>query len=201
MSKRKTSDVVGFVDQVSPSKKPPFRFVIQTGENTTKKAICFDITKLNDFKKKQDSCEPVKILDVVLQEAVKESHAEIVVNTYSRLKDPTPADINFPRKEVVLDVDTIIDVKEKDVGVLVSVIGKLDVSRSREKNVPSYGRLTENNFISDQTATIPLTMWGDWIDYFGVKIAEENVHFKFYNFQVKHFDPIGKYLYGGRDEP
>ena len=36
--------------------------------------------------------------------------------------------------------------------------------------------LSENNFISDDTGTIAITIWGVWIDYFSVFVYKRKCH-------------------------
>ena len=87
--KRKRCDLVGYITTISPQKSnKSFRLQIQTGDTSSKKAICFDQSKLTKLKQKKVSGEALKFKRVLLDEAPQKNFAEIIINNESILDDP-----------------------------------------------------------------------------------------------------------------
>ena len=197
MSKRKVVDIVGYVDHISPRKEKSFRFTIQCGKNDIKKATCFDNSKLNELTRSQESCEPIKMVNVVSQEVVKDSHAEIIVNSSTALTKPRPSDLDFDRSEQILQTTTIDALHKSKVGQLVSVAGKMDLSKGKLKEVICFGStntVMENAYIYDESGVITIHFWNEWIKYINKKIEEHASSFVLHNVMLKYFDATGLYL-------
>ena len=199
-SKRKTTDIVAFVESISPCKQKSVRIKLQVGENTTKKAICFDLKKLTKFHEKKKSCEPLKLTNVLIENASPSTpnFAEIIINSACEIIEPQPKDITFGRREPELLITDINNLKQTMENELVSVQGKVTIDPLKETRiVSSFGRnckISDNNFISDHTATIHLTLWNEWIDEFADKFAAGTNKFKLFNVLLKYFDGKGLYV-------
>ena len=186
-SKRKQTDLSGFITTISPRKEKSVRFGFQVGSEICKKAILFDMRKFKTIKEKHQSCEAVKILNCVVNETTTSNFAEIVVNSDAIIVEPQPNDVVFKREEPKLSTIALSTINESKIGQLVSVKGKVVIDVSAERKVFAYGkycRVADNNFIVDQSGSMKLTFWEQWIDYFNGKSGS----FELYNFAVKKFD-------------
>ena len=97
-TKRKQESMVGFVVNMSPQKKKTVRLSLQVDGDTTKKAILFDLSKLAVLKQKQQSGEPIKIKNAIIEPAPSNKNfAEIIINSTAKLEDPQPGEITFGR--------------------------------------------------------------------------------------------------------
>ena len=201
MAKRKLEDISGFVHSISPSKNKSFRFNIQDGESSTRRAICFDLHKLPEIRKLQESCEPVSIKKAVIQTPKTDSHAEIIINKMSEIKQPRPNEVNFPRNEPTVNIVKLVDIKNLEgvnIGDLVSVKARFNVERAKEKTVIAHGKpqkILENCYLMDSTGAIKLSLWNEYIKHFKTKISNGTaVDLKIYNLQIKNFDSVGIFL-------
>ena len=66
-TKRTSTEVVGFIHQISPKKGKLFHLKLQTNENTVKKAICFDVAKYGHLRTKHQAGEAVKFRNCILE--------------------------------------------------------------------------------------------------------------------------------------
>lgn len=192
MSKKRTADVVGFIQNVSPQKKNKsncFHFNIQTNSSGhVRKAICFDKDKYQDIKDKKMSTEPVKLVNCVLQDQKGENRfAEIIVNKSSKLEDINPIQVGFSFVEKPI---TFVNLDaELRVGDLISVKAKLDLSHGAERTVPVGSRnvqVMNGAYLLDKSGSIELTIWDEWISYF--KNETPGSIFKLTNLLVKEFN-------------
>ena len=186
-AKRKEADVVAFITNINSPRKTSLRFTLQTDAETTKRTILFDMSQAAKVREKHSSGEPIKIKRALLEQPTNKNFAEIVVNSRSVIEDPQPEDVNFARKEALLKITKISDIPSKCPDEMISVQGKLTFS-SKIRLVQSYGKqtkLAEENYISDNTGTVKLTLWENWINEFETAGGK---FIKIFNLVVKEFE-------------
>lgn len=191
MSKRKSSDVYGYIHATSPQKaNKSFHFRMQVDKSgKVKKAICFDKEKYSTIKEKVLSGEPVKISNVLVQEKVENQFAEIIVNKSSRVSNVDPIQMNFEIVEVEKQLITLN--MDLTVGDLVSVRAKIDLKHAVEKSVvysKKSVQVMNQAFLFDKHGDMELTIWDEWITFFKAEIEKNNTYFQFNNLLVKEFN-------------
>ena len=192
VKKRNLCDLVAYVTQISPAKKAKSaRLKLQIGDNEVKRAVCFDMSKMETLRQKKVSCEPMKLQNVVIDKQSNPLFAEYIINTKTTITNPQPNEVAFPHNEPVLATLAINHIDLSKVGEVVSVRG-LVTDRHRKLRVAEVfnrnSNISDNNFISDPTGTVSFTMWDQWIQYFDDEKEKGNTHFLLFNLLVKEFD-------------
>ena len=108
--KRKQTDLIGYVNQIYPCKQKSFRMTLQVRNKSVRKAICFDMKKLPLIKRKHDSCEPLKFVNVMIQEPANSNYAEILINSSTSIVEPQPGDVKFEHEEPVLQTTKLSEI-------------------------------------------------------------------------------------------
>lgn len=78
-----------------------------------------------------------------------------------------------------------------EVGTLVNVRGKLDLSRSEEKTVKVTGRIVRvlnNAYLFNKSGDVVLPLWEDWIKFFTERVEKGSDYFRITNLLVKEFN-------------
>ena len=186
-TKREERDIVAFVANLSPTKQNSARVSLQVGSESIKKGIIFDLSKLPVFKEKLQSGEPLKILNCVIDKVQNPNYAEVIINDSSKVVNPQPGDVSFERKEPKLVILKVKDLDKRMTNQLVSVAGKVVPCPSKFRIVESFGKqkkLTDQNLFADDTGSISLTLWEEWINYFD----DNGDYFKLFNVVVKFYN-------------
>ena len=168
MSKRKVTDIVAYVNTVSPQKKKSFKMQVQLAEGV-KKAICFDTTKINQLKTVKQSSEAIKFENAIIEEQSGNSNfADIIINKSTKIVTPQPSEVTFKKSDVIYQIIPIKAIDQSMDGELVSVEGMITLSEET-KQIEKFGKtltLSDKNYFTDKSATIRLTLWDEWIAYF-----------------------------------
>ena len=131
----------------------------------------------------------MKLVNVVVDKPINPNFSESVINSRTDIKQPQPTETTFQRQEPVLTLTTVNLVQQKEVNNLVFVEGVVTL-RSNNKSTEVFGKptdLSENNYITDHTGNVSLTVWEEWISFFKDN-ADQNVkHFKPFNLIVKYY--------------
>ena len=172
---------------------------LQVDENTTKRAICYDMNKVTKLQQKKSSCEPLKLKNVLIEKpsCSNPNFAEIIINSSCEITEPLPADVTFKRNEPPLTITALDDLDQSKIDELVSLKGRVSLGGDDHiRVVTSFGRKCKlsDSFISDQSKTMPITLWNESICYFNQKAEEGLHHFKIFNLIVKYYDSKGLYL-------
>ena len=195
MSKRKMEDVVAYVHGISPSKRN-FNVKLQTSGNekhSMVKAICFDKAKRDMLVDASVSGDPVKFKNLVKQEDRTGSYfAEYIINQKTTVEKVTAGTVSFERKEIEKSYVSVADAETKDVGDLVCMKAKINISHSIEKVITlnktkRKARVFNNCFLYGEGGSIKFSIWDDWIPYILNQVKSCDF-FEFTNLLVNQFD-------------
>ena len=194
MSKRKPTELIGYVVGVSPQKlNKTFHVQIQTDADSVKKAMCFDPVKHETFALKKLSGDPVKIKSIFFQEGnTSKGFASYVINKETQICNIDPNNVQFslvdPPQETFVDFSS-----QFIVGTLVSAKAQLDLSHSQERSVyVGNGRrkceVLNNAFLYNTSGEIALTIWEEWIPFFKSHVQAGSNYFEIKNLLVREFN-------------
>lgn len=191
-SKRNLEDLTAYIHSVSPKKHRTrsFNVRLQTDSKNTRKAICFDGSKYDKLLTARLSGQAVKIDKIVNQskDSTVSHFADYVINSATKITTLDPVNVTFPRKDDDVDYISLESENQLTVGTLVSVKGKLDLSHGTEKDVKIGMRNTKvlnQGYIFNESGSISLTVWGEWISFLRNKIEEGHTYFDFKNLLVR----------------
>jgi len=194
MSKRKVTELTGYVMQVSPRKKnKTFNIEIQTKNGNTERAICFDTKKYNDFLTSQQSGDPVKIQNITEQQHDNPKFAKYVINTRTTINKVNPVSIGFEKIEHVEHYLNLSAIDHLADGDLVNLKAKLDMQYSAEETIYSDGRslkVLNDVYAFNEDGDIKITLWEEWINYFKNNIESNKTYFKIKQLVVKEFGNV-----------
>ncbi|KAJ7322023.1 hypothetical protein OS493_033185 [Desmophyllum pertusum] len=100
--KRSGSSLIGYVRQVSPSKRNKrdtldyFEVILQTEDSDRQRAVCYEKAKRPLFLSGQESKTPVKLTNFT----TSDSNGDIFVNNITRVSQAEPGEYCFQYKEV-----------------------------------------------------------------------------------------------------
>ena len=169
----------GYVHNVTsptPSRKGTstyFNFSFQVDESRKRRAVCFDTTKQQVLKRYQDAKQPVHLLDVKQKQSrLDPSQEDIILSKKSRIEPTTTSSMAFKYDDTTpaandQTLTSISDIPSLDENHLTTVKGilTLDTESIREKpmNDGYLLPMMDRCLITDNTGSIPLTLWGDTI--------------------------------------
>ena len=170
----------GYVHDLSPTIKrsraksfPYFNFSLQVETAMKRRAVCYDTSKHKILKGYQESREPISLQNVTEKRSLTDpSLSDLILNKRSRIEAANNNDIGFEFQEdppaPAQQLTSIYDVTSLGENELVSVQGILTLRADSVQQVvmkdgflvPMLDRCT----ITDDTATIRLTLWGNVIE-------------------------------------
>lgn len=175
-----------------------FNFSLQVSDTRKRRAVCYDTTKQNLIAGFQHSRQPISLLNVTEKPSLLDpSERHLILGKKSRIEPVNNDDIQFkyddtapPENQTALT--TVENVRLLNENQLATVKGILTLRTNSIRDiimkngflVPMLDRCT----ITDNTGTIPLTLWGDLIK----QVANKN-SYSITHVRVKQYDSA-KYL-------
>lgn len=192
--------VSGYVYSVSPKKKsrkafPYFEFKIQTGDEQSRRVVCYDESQRPKIRSFQDSREPVKLRNITRKPSIFNPQSlDIFVNKRSKIEkaNNSTIDYEFNRnlEEEETSVTELSQLPNLAVEQLLTVEGRVNFDGDPiVRDTDGVQRtMLERCAITDDTATVKLTLWNDLIDE-----VENSTCYILTNVRVKEYDSK-KYL-------
>ena len=150
-----------------------FNFSLQVNDTRKRKAVCYDPGKQKVLKVYEESSQPVQLLNVSEKPSIFDpSDQHLIVGQKSRIEPAKKTDVLFhydnsiPKQQEATPI-TIEHIQNLDDNELVTVKGILTLSKDSVRDVIKkdgfLASMLNRSTITDNTGTIPLTLWGDLI--------------------------------------
>ena len=150
-----------------------FNFLLQVDEARKRRAVCYDDTKHKLLKDYEDSKNPVRILNVKEKPSMFDpAEQHLILGRKSRIEPGSKTDVAFEYdtntpQEQETPLTTIQGIQKLERNKLLTVKGTITLNADSVRDVimkdgflvPMLNRCT----ITDNSATIRLTLWGDLI--------------------------------------
>ena len=169
----------GYVHNVTPTMQSRsgstnyFKFSLQVSETRKRQAVCYDTNKQSLIADFQDSRKPISLLNITEKPSLLDpSEQHLILGKKSRIESVNNDDIVFQYDDTTPtenqpDLTTVDKVRLLNENQLATVKGILTLSIDSTRDVmmkngflvPMLDRCT----ITDNSGTIPLTLWGDLI--------------------------------------
>jgi len=171
--------IKGYVHNVTPTMQSRsgstnyFNFSLQVSDTRKRRAVCYDTNKQSLIAGFQDSKKPISLLNITEKPSLLDpSEQHLILGKKSRIEPVNNDDITFQYDDTTPtenqpDLTTIDNVRLLNENQVATVKGILTLSTDSIREVIMKNGLLipmlERCTVTDNSGTIPLTLWGDLI--------------------------------------